>query len=567
MINLDFVQARQGSPLARFSRLALIGLRFNPVGGGRRDAGRSVGRRPPARPCAGSTPCLRPLWTSRAGPSMIPLPSRNRSRSSTNPKRRTRPAWSRSRSFRLRAEIPVSRPIVANSAASGLLFGVLRDQFLADGKLRPSLGSTTLIETTDARLWDEVHRALLRVPDPLAREWKAQAAGMAKSVGCELVESGPAIEVVAGPSEELLWPGLFGPDRGTRSPHLDFGRACGRTVRRRRRATRPARGYRRGRGLPGSPRPESPARPPKTRRHPGRSTHRGRSTRAIPPRAHRPIPEVGRLDRPAGRSPSPPARPRRSASTRSCSAQSRPKTPGGASSRRMERNSLRAVEAEARSVVKPLSTRELIGPYNDEIRSFTKGSNGLEARRGRAARRSPRLPASLRQDRQRRPAGPGPHPLNSRRPEGMKREHLAIAGAPSSGVDVSAQSSSSRARRMAQTGCFRSPDWWNPSIGGVCAVVRRADRVRLLVDPGRRENPARGRPQRRGRGLSRREVPDREPDPPPDPAWARPRRIETRRSWRISNRPTAMTCCTPASSARTPGGQSPRDAHVVPGPS
>ncbi len=84
----------------------------------------------------------------------------------------------------------------------------LRDAFLADGELKKFLGNLRLHSTTDAELWTELHLALLRVPEALAKQWQERALNAASKVGA----SPDKTNLTALPSnrKELLWPGLSG---------------------------------------------------------------------------------------------------------------------------------------------------------------------------------------------------------------------------------------------------------------------------------------------------------------------------------------------------------------------
>lgn len=84
----------------------------------------------------------------------------------------------------------------------------LRDAFSSDPELNFYLDNTQLLSQTDADVWNEIHRKLLRVPEDLATSWQQKAFDLVQEVGTvpdyrNLVEL-PFIR------DEVIYPGLSG---------------------------------------------------------------------------------------------------------------------------------------------------------------------------------------------------------------------------------------------------------------------------------------------------------------------------------------------------------------------
>jgi len=378
MIDLEFVRPRASSPLAQLTRLSLIGLQSTLAA--------ALDAMPDDLSAGDVRAVLRaldgllthPAVTDAGGnpfdsDDQVPLFDEPGATDEAHAKP-VPAAASRDES----SLADSARPTCVNLSPPGLRLVELRDQFHADGRLRPSLGTPALTETTDAGLWVELQRALLRVPEPLAREWKAEAVKLARKVGCEPVESGPSVEVVAGPSDELLWPGLSGAVevRGLRTstsvPLPVELRVEGADLLDRPLAAIVAVAMSLAR------------RDPKIR-HALRKIDDSREVPLIEgDQCERFLREfVDRFCKSAG-SVQRPVEHLRHRIDLDEALHSLLFSPVAVENswwgklQRRERNSLREVETEARKLVKPVSIRELIGEYNEEIRSNTRGSNDLQ---------------------------------------------------------------------------------------------------------------------------------------------------------------------------------------------
>lgn len=84
----------------------------------------------------------------------------------------------------------------------------LREDFTADAEARRHLGDFAFRATGEAELWGELHRALLRLPEPLARSWRERAAAAAAEAGARVDEQN--VEALPFASREVLWPALDG---------------------------------------------------------------------------------------------------------------------------------------------------------------------------------------------------------------------------------------------------------------------------------------------------------------------------------------------------------------------
>lgn len=84
----------------------------------------------------------------------------------------------------------------------------LREAFDSDAELGLYLGDSLLQSHTDADLWNEIHRKLLRVPEDLAQFWRQKALDFAQEMGAvannEYVYHLPFIR------NEVIYPGLSG---------------------------------------------------------------------------------------------------------------------------------------------------------------------------------------------------------------------------------------------------------------------------------------------------------------------------------------------------------------------
>ncbi|MDJ0800089.1 MAG: hypothetical protein QNJ51_25330 [Calothrix sp. MO_167.B12] len=96
---------------------------------------------------------------------------------------------------------------------SGLKLNRLQSDFNSDPEITKYLGDSPLQSQTDADLWNEIQRQLLRVPETMAQFWRQKALNYAKQVGAEEDTSNlvqlPFIE------DEDIYPGLTGSIQAT----------------------------------------------------------------------------------------------------------------------------------------------------------------------------------------------------------------------------------------------------------------------------------------------------------------------------------------------------------------
>ncbi|MBD2440046.1 hypothetical protein [Nostoc sp. FACHB-110] len=84
----------------------------------------------------------------------------------------------------------------------------LRDAWNADSELSLYLGDATLQSQTDADLWHEIHRKLLRIPDDLAAFWQQRTLDLAQEIGA--VEDDSNFYQLPFIRDEIIYPGLKG---------------------------------------------------------------------------------------------------------------------------------------------------------------------------------------------------------------------------------------------------------------------------------------------------------------------------------------------------------------------
>ncbi|MBU7584958.1 MAG: hypothetical protein KAF91_18970 [Nostoc sp. TH1S01] len=84
----------------------------------------------------------------------------------------------------------------------------LRDAWNADSELSLYLGDVPLQSQTDADLWHEIHRKLLRIPDDLAAFWQQRALDLAQEIGA--VEDDSNFYQLPFIKDEIIYPGLKG---------------------------------------------------------------------------------------------------------------------------------------------------------------------------------------------------------------------------------------------------------------------------------------------------------------------------------------------------------------------
>ncbi|AUT03426.1 hypothetical protein CLI64_25110 [Nostoc sp. CENA543] len=86
--------------------------------------------------------------------------------------------------------------------------GYLRAAFDADVELGIYLGNSPLCSQTDADLWNEIHRKLLRVPEDLAEFWRQRALDLAQEVGA--IADNSHLHYLPFIRDEIIYPGLSG---------------------------------------------------------------------------------------------------------------------------------------------------------------------------------------------------------------------------------------------------------------------------------------------------------------------------------------------------------------------
>ena len=84
----------------------------------------------------------------------------------------------------------------------------LQSAFNADPELSVYLGNFSLQSQTDAQLWQEIHRKLLRVPEHLATAWRQRALDLAEKVGA--VADNLHLHQLPFSRDEIIYPGLKG---------------------------------------------------------------------------------------------------------------------------------------------------------------------------------------------------------------------------------------------------------------------------------------------------------------------------------------------------------------------
>ncbi|CEJ42317.1 hypothetical protein [Umezakia ovalisporum] len=84
----------------------------------------------------------------------------------------------------------------------------LRSAFNTDAELSVYLGNSSLQSQTDAELWNEIHRKLLRVPENLATAWRKRALDLAQEIGA--VADNLYVDKLPFSRDEIIYPGLNG---------------------------------------------------------------------------------------------------------------------------------------------------------------------------------------------------------------------------------------------------------------------------------------------------------------------------------------------------------------------
>ncbi|MBD2203450.1 hypothetical protein H6G33_18640 [Calothrix sp. FACHB-1219] len=84
----------------------------------------------------------------------------------------------------------------------------LKQEFDTDKDLKLYLGNNPLQSQTDAELWNEIQRKLLRIPEELAATWRQRALTLAQEIGA--VEDTSNLYPLPFIRDEIIYPGLSG---------------------------------------------------------------------------------------------------------------------------------------------------------------------------------------------------------------------------------------------------------------------------------------------------------------------------------------------------------------------
>ncbi|MTJ54672.1 hypothetical protein FJR38_19410 [Anabaena sp. UHCC 0253] len=84
----------------------------------------------------------------------------------------------------------------------------LKEAFNYDPELNYYLGNSHIHSQTDAEIWSEIHRKLLRVPEDLATSWRQMALKLAEELGA--VADHKHIYELPFVRDEIIYPGLSG---------------------------------------------------------------------------------------------------------------------------------------------------------------------------------------------------------------------------------------------------------------------------------------------------------------------------------------------------------------------
>jgi hypothetical protein len=84
----------------------------------------------------------------------------------------------------------------------------LKEAFNCDSELNCYLGNSHIQSQTDAEIWNEIHRKLLRVPEDLATSWRQKALKLAEEVGA--VVDNRNLDKLPFVRDEIIYPGLSG---------------------------------------------------------------------------------------------------------------------------------------------------------------------------------------------------------------------------------------------------------------------------------------------------------------------------------------------------------------------
>ncbi len=104
--------------------------------------------------------------------------------------------------------IPPENTLLLISPPGELKLTHLREAFTADAELKIYLGNSSLQSQTDADLWYEIHRKLLRVPENLAVAWRQKALEFAHEIGA--LADNLYLHQLPFSRNEIIYPGLKG---------------------------------------------------------------------------------------------------------------------------------------------------------------------------------------------------------------------------------------------------------------------------------------------------------------------------------------------------------------------
>ncbi|MEA5610512.1 hypothetical protein, partial [Nodularia spumigena] len=99
-------------------------------------------------------------------------------------------------------------PLLLISPPGELKLIHLREAFGNDAELRVYLGNSSLQSQTDADLWHEIHRKLLRVPENIATAWRQRALEFAQEIGA--IADNLHLDKLPFSRDEIIYPGLNG---------------------------------------------------------------------------------------------------------------------------------------------------------------------------------------------------------------------------------------------------------------------------------------------------------------------------------------------------------------------
>ncbi|MEA5581666.1 hypothetical protein VB620_09975 [Nodularia harveyana UHCC-0300] len=103
---------------------------------------------------------------------------------------------------------PPQDAIAIISTPNELKLNHLRAAFNADSELRLYLGNSSLQSQTDADLWQEIHRQLLRVPENIATAWRQRTLEFAQEIGA--LADNSHLAKLPFSRDEIIYPGLQG---------------------------------------------------------------------------------------------------------------------------------------------------------------------------------------------------------------------------------------------------------------------------------------------------------------------------------------------------------------------